>query len=96
MGVLNASLPEALGGSPDEARGYFERALEATERHNFAVQMSYARTYAVQVQDRNLYVSLLREIVDGGDPVAQNRLLNRMMRRRAIRWLNRTDQLFSE
>lgn len=94
LGVVNASLPEALGGNPDRARELFEQALEATDRKFFTVQFSYARTYAVGVQDRNLYIRLLREIVDGGDPEPSARLANRMTRRRAIRWLNRTDQLF--
>lgn len=94
LGVVNASLPPALGGNPDRAREYFERALEATDRKFFTVQFSFARTYAVQRQDRNLYIRLLREIVDGGDPSPEARLANRMTRRRAIRWLRRTDQLF--
>lgn len=94
LGVVNASLPEALGGNPERAREYFERALAATDRKFFTVQYSYARTYAVGQQDRALYIRLLREIVDGGDPEESARLANRMTRRRAIRWLRRTDQLF--
>ncbi len=94
LGVVNASLPPALGGHPDRARELFERALQETGREFFTVQFSYARTYAVQQQDRDLYVRLLREIVDGGDPSPEARLANRMTRRRAIRWLERTDQLF--
>ncbi|MEC7519113.1 MAG: TRAP transporter TatT component family protein [Myxococcota bacterium] len=94
LGVVNASLPEALGGNPEAARDYFERALEATNRNFYTVHVSYARTYAVGQQDRDLYINLLREVVDGGDPVSEARLTNRMARRRAIRWLERTDQLF--
>ncbi|MBX3271273.1 MAG: hypothetical protein KF729_13485 [Sandaracinaceae bacterium] len=94
LGVVNAALPEALGGNPDRAREYFERALELTQRKFFTVHFSYARTYAVQTQNRDLYVRLLREVVDGGDPEPAARLANRITRRRAIRWLQRTDQLF--
>lgn len=94
LGVVNASLPEALGGNPERARQYFEQALEATGGKFFTVQFSYARTYAVQTQDRDLYIRLLRQIVDGGDPEPEARVANRMTRRRAIRWLNRTDQFF--
>ncbi|MCA9606877.1 MAG: hypothetical protein KC619_14825 [Myxococcales bacterium] len=94
LGVVNAALPEALGGNPDRAREYFERALEVTDRHFFTVQVSYARTYAVQTQNRDLFIRLLREVVDGGDPNPQARLANRIARRQAIRWLRRTDQLF--
>jgi hypothetical protein len=94
LGVVSASLPEALGGNPRRAREYFERALRATNRKFFTVQFSYARTYAVQTQNKNLFIRLLREIVDGGDPEPHARLANRLTRRRAIRWLRRTDQLF--
>lgn len=94
LGVVYASLPEALGGNPTRAREYFERAMELTEGKFFTVQFSFARTYAVQAQDRNLYIRLLREVVDGGDPEPTARLANRMTRRRAIRWLRRVDQLF--
>jgi hypothetical protein len=94
LAVVNASLPEALGGNPDRARELFERSLEVTDRKFFTVQVSYARTYAVQTQDRNLYIRLLREVVDGGDPEPTARLANRIARRQAIRWLQRTDQLF--
>ncbi|MGE0788696.1 MAG: TRAP transporter TatT component family protein [Sandaracinaceae bacterium] len=94
LAVVDASLPEALGGNPDRARQGFERVLELTDRHFFTVQHSYARTYAVQTQNRDLYIHLLREVVDGGDPEPSARLANRIARRRAIRWLRRTDQFF--
>ncbi len=94
LAVVNAALPEALGGNPEEARRLFEQALELTERRFLTVQVSYARTYAVQTQNRDLYVRLLREVVDAGDPEPSARLANRIARRRAIRWLQRTDQLF--
>lgn len=94
LAVVNASLPPALGGNPDVAREYFERALAATDRKFLTIQLSYARTYAVQVQDRDLFIRLLREVIDGGDPEPNARLANRIARRRAIRWMNRIDQLF--
>lgn len=94
LAVVDASLPEALGGNPERARERFERVLELTDRQFFTVQLSYARTYAVQTQDRDLFINLLREVVDGGDPSPDARLANRIARRRAIRWLQRTEQLF--
>lgn len=94
LAVVNAALPEALGGNPERARELFERALELTDRKFFTVHLSYARTYAVQVQNRELFIRLLREVVDGGDPEPSARLANRIARRRAVRWLQRTDQLF--
>lgn len=94
LAVVNSSIPEALGGNPEAGRELFERALEVTDRKFFTVHVSYARTYAVQTQNRNLFIRLLREVVDGGDPEPQARLANQIARRQAVRWLRRTDMLF--
>ncbi len=94
LGVGNAALPPALGGNPEQAREFFEQALEATGREFFTVHVTYARTYAVQTQNRNLFIRLLREVIEGGDPREEARLTNRMARRRALRWMARIDQLF--
>jgi hypothetical protein len=58
------------------------------------IQLQYAQTYAVTQQDRALFITLLREIVDGGDPDPSSRLANRLARRKAIRLLRRIDELF--
>ncbi len=94
LGVVNAALPEALGGDPEAGRAHFERALAATDRHFFAVQLNYARAYAVAVGNRPLFIRMLREVIDGGDPDPDSRLANRLARQRAIRLLRRVDELF--
>ena len=94
LGVVNSAMPEALGGNPTAGREFFERALTGTERHFFSVQLNYAKAYAVATGDRALFISLLREVIDGGDPDPSSRLANRLARRRAIRLLRRVDELF--
>lgn len=93
LGVVNGTLPEALGGNPQRAREIFQEALDLTERKNFTVHVAYARTYGIQAQDRALFIGLLREVIDGGDPEPTLRLPNRIARRQAIRWLRRVDQV---
>jgi tetratricopeptide (TPR) repeat protein len=90
LGALNA----APGGDVDQAREYFERALRETDRQFFTVHVTYARTYAVRTLDRDLFVTLLREVIDGGDPLPRARLANRIARRQALRYLSRVDQYF--
>lgn len=92
--VLDSTFAEALGGHPERGRETFERALALTERHFFTVQFNYARVYAVNTGNRALFIQLLREIIDGGDPDESMRLANRLVRRRAIRLLGRVDELF--
>lgn len=94
LAAIDAVVGPEYGGDPERGRARFEQALTATERRFFAVQLQYAATYAVTVGDRDLFVTLLREIVDGGDPDPSVRLANRLARRKAIRLLRRTDELF--
>ncbi|WP_157068626.1 TRAP transporter TatT component family protein [Sandaracinus amylolyticus] len=94
LGALASSVPESLGGDPAQGRILFERALAGTNRSFFQIQLQFARTYAVTTGDRALFIALLREIIDGGDPRADVRLANRLARRRAIRLLQRVDELF--
>jgi hypothetical protein len=93
--VLDCTFSEAMGGHPERGRETFERALAGTERHFYTVHVNYARTYAVNTGNRALFIQLLREVIDGGDPDESTRLANRLARRRAIRLLGRIDELFS-
>lgn len=92
--IFLGALESMPGGNPERSREMFEHALEGTHRQFFPVQVQYAQTYALNNGDRELFVRLLREVIDGGDPVPETRLVNRLARRRAIRWLRRTDELF--
>jgi len=94
LASMAAAVPEGMGGQPEVGRALFERALAATGRGFFAIQLQYATTYAVTVGDRDLYIRLLREVIDGGDPRPDVRLANRIARRRAIRALRRVDAFF--
>lgn len=92
--AIESSIPESVGGNPERGRALFERVLELTERKALNVQLNYARTYAVAHNDRELYVSLLREVLEAGDTLPDMRLANKIARRKAARSLQRTDELF--
>jgi len=94
MGGLLGSYPKALGGQPDKAVEYFERALKATKRQNHIIQINYAKFYAVTYQDRELYLKLLNEVVYAADQGNRYRLSNKVARRRAERYLQQVDDYF--
>jgi hypothetical protein len=95
LGYDRAILSPALGGEPEEGKKHFERALWLTKRKALLVQLNYARSYAAQTQRRDLYVSLLNEIVTTPDDDAgPSRLANEVARRRARRLLEHVDELF--
>ena len=94
LGVINSSLGQAIGGNPEQGRKHFERALELTQRKATIVQLNYAQTYAVQLQDRKLFDSLLKEVVDTPIPEGTELALpNTIARRRALRLIAQADNL---
>ncbi|RMF86372.1 MAG: hypothetical protein D6736_15240 [Nitrospinota bacterium] len=84
-----------LGGDPERARFHFERALELTRGRYLLVHVFYARFYAVQVQDRSLYVQLLQTVLEAPDDLdPRQRLANQLAKQRARRYLQKVDELF--
>ncbi len=96
LGGFASSYPKQLGGNPEQGKAYFERALALTQRRNHIALVNYATLYGINAQDRELFVSLLREVVQAGDAGGRYRLGNKVARRRALRFLARVDELFIE
>ncbi len=83
-----------LGGDPARARVHFEAALRLSGRRYLLAHVVFAKTYAVQAQDRKLFVALLQEVLRaprGLDP--SQALANAVARERAARLLARVDEL---
>ena len=91
LGVATAS---AMAADLDEARGYFDEALTRTERGSLITHVNMARHYAVKKGDRELFEKLCNEVLEAGDLIPENRLANRIARRRAQRYLDHADDLF--
>jgi len=82
------------GADLDEASASWERALDVSEHNNLLIQLTMARTYARRRQDREMYIRLLREIIDAEPENPDLRLSNRLARRRAVRDLAHIEQTF--
>lgn len=91
MGVATAS---EMAADLDQAKAYFERALDRTERRALMAQVNMARHYAVKTGDRELFNTLLAEVMDAHDPLPEARLANCMARERAALYIENADQLF--
>ncbi len=97
MIVLKGGRSAAMGGSGEEARGHFERAVELSEGRRASPYVSYAESVSVRTQDRAEFVSLLTKAL-AVDPDARPewRLLNLVTQKRARWLLGRADLLFLE
>ena len=95
LGAYYGSRPKMLGGDPKKSKECFERALKDTGRDFLMAQVLYAQHYAVAVQDRELFASLLKEVLDYPiEKFPEQRLTNLAAKGRAVRLLEKIDDYF--
>lgn len=95
LGVIEGTTPKSLGGKPDKAKEYFEKALTVNGGKFLMTQLYYARTYAVTTQDQPLFESLLKQIENASiDDVPEIRLVNVVAKQKARKLLAQENELF--
>lgn len=95
LGVLHASRAPAQGGKPEKAKAEFERAFELSENKMLLFHLMYAKYYAYQVQDRQLYVETLNKIISTPEEAfPEMAFINSAAREKARRMLAEVNQLF--
>ncbi len=95
MGIYHAGRPKALSGDPKRSKENFDRAVELTSGKFLLTKVFYAQYYAVQTQDRELFESLLGEVIAAPDDVlAGQSLATRVAKQKAKRLLSDADSLF--
>ena len=62
FGTILATTPKMLGGDPEKAKEHFERCLAIGQGKLLLPYIYYAKSYAVQVQDKALFESLLKKV----------------------------------
>lgn len=78
MGILLTLRPPALGGEPERAREYFEKAIEATGGKDLGVKVEFARGYAKLLYERELHDRLLNEVM-AADPYQDGYTLSNVL-----------------
>jgi len=78
MGTLLTLMPPALGGKPDEAREYFEKAIALTDGKDLSAKVEYARRYAKMLYERELHDQLLNEVL-AADPYQDGYTLSNVL-----------------
>lgn len=93
--VALSSRPAMLGGNLAKAKEHYERIVELTEGRFLLAHVLFAATYAVQAQDKRLFVRLCKRVLKA-PPTADPRrgLLNAVARQRAAILLEDVDAYF--
>lgn len=95
LGAFYGGRSKMLGGNPEKSRHHFEKALDLTENKYLLVQLFFAKTYAVQNQDRELFESQLQAVLQAPpDLLPEQRLANQVARKKAAKLLGQIDELF--
>lgn len=95
LGFVYGALGASIGGKPEDSRAHFEQAFAVTDGRFLLAKVYFAKTYCVQVQDRELYETTLQEVIDAPDDLAPEfRLVNAASKRMAERMLGEIDDLF--
>jgi hypothetical protein len=95
LGSMYGSVGKMMGGDPVKSKKHFEQALKLTKRRFLLVQVMYAQTLAVQVQDRALFTKLLQEVKAAKLSIyPRQSLANVLAKRKAGRLVAKADEFF--
>lgn len=94
LGIMLTLRPESLGGKPEEARTYFERAIELTDGRDLGVKVEYAKGYAKLLYERELHDKLVGEVLQASPYEDDLTLMNVLAQEEALRLQADADYYF--
>jgi tetratricopeptide (TPR) repeat protein len=95
LGAYYGALSPTLGGQPDKAKHHFERAFELSDSKMLLYYVAYARTYAVQIQDKYLYLEILEKVLAAPSNIPKDMTMaNEIAKMKAKKLLKSIDEFF--
>ncbi|MDH5632619.1 MAG: TRAP transporter TatT component family protein [Gammaproteobacteria bacterium] len=94
LGGLASLLPPALGGKPEEARQFFEKAFDLSDKKNLMAQVMLAEKYARPTFNRKLHDSVLKQVVAANVEASGFTLTNVLAQERAQKLLRSANEYF--
>jgi len=95
FGTIQGTIPKSLGGKPDSAKFHFEKCFALSGNKFLLAHVYMAKSYCVQVQDKELFKKLLQTVEETPlDVLPEQKLVNAIAKRKAKKLLERIDDLF--
>jgi len=95
LGTLYGSRSKILGGDPDRSQKYFQRCLSINKGQFLMTYVYYARSYAVQTQNKELFEDCLGKVDSASiDILPKARLSNAIAKKKAALLRAKTEQFF--
>jgi tetratricopeptide (TPR) repeat protein len=84
FGVYYIARPEMFGGQPEQSQEHFKEAFEISESKYLLWYFLYAKYYAVQMKDKELFVSTLNKVISAPDDLLpEEAFVNAAVKRKA-------------
>ena len=94
-GSMLAAMPKILGGDAAKAKEFFTKALAVSNGKFFLAQYYYAKYYAVRIQDKELFLSLIKEVERApADQLKEACLINSAIKEKMRGLKEMADELF--
>ncbi len=95
LGILYASRSVAHGGKPDLAKAEFDLAFEISGRKMLVFHIMYAKYYAYQIQDKEIFITTLKEVISAPDDILpEMAFINAAAKKKAKKLLDDVDTIF--
>ena len=95
MGTILAARPEMLGGNAPKAKTCFEKAITVSDGKFLLAQYYFARYYAVRVQNKALFFSLVKTVREAQpDELKEACLINQAVKKKMEALAIMADELF--
>ena len=96
-GMYYGGRPPMLGGNMERSRTAFEKAQTISNKKILLVSYFYARTYCIQIQDRECFQKNLEYVMQSPDNIYPEQMLaNALAKRKAIRLYKHRADFFIE
>ena len=84
FGCFYAARPSQLGGNPEMAKFHFDEAFDISGSRYLLWKFLYAKYYAVQAKDKDLFISTLNDIISAPDTILKEAVFpNQIAKRKA-------------
>lgn len=95
LGMLHSGRAKSMGGDPDKARAFFEKALAVTENKMLLPRTLMAYRIGIQTNDQKFFHEQLKIVLETAPSVwPEQRLANEVAHRKARRYLAKEKELF--
>jgi len=84
------------GGNPEKGKEYFLKCINLNGDDYLTPKVYMARYYAVQIQDRDMFVKLLTEVIDKDTITPEYKLLNAIAKKKARFFMGKINSFFLE